>query len=490
MKRKNWKHQNVEFDLHKDDDARALLWTMRTGKTKAIVDMACHRHEVRGDLDGVLVLAPNGVHLNWVKNEIPKHSWGDHVSVAWSSARSVRGARADRDSFRRQVRHLLEAPRGTGLRWLAVNSESLILPRVQELIREFRKSCGGRGLLVADECQDYRRPGARRTHLTRGLRPYWPLRRILSGTAILNSPLHAFSEYEILRKGALGFTDFKSFKERYAVFARERLRSTGRGYQRLDHYQNLDELRGRMGEYSSVVLREDVEDMPELLTVERPVVMSDAQVKAYRSMVERLLLEVESGAVSGTEGGKRFMKLHQLVGGFIIDDRGDVVSVDDDPPILDALVEQVEGTLPGKCVVWARFREDIRRACARLRSLGYEVVEFHGGVGDGLREENLSRFQHDPAVDVLVGQPQAGGVGRDMSAADAIIWYSSVPDAIITNQAMERATAVGGKTVTVVTLSTPGTVHDDIAASNAGKFALADQVSGSGLRDLLLRTRI
>jgi Mesyanzhinovviridae DNA helicase len=491
MKTPQWKHQATEFEACKDLDARALLWSMRTGKSKQVVDTACYRHEVRGDVEGVLVLAPNGVHLNWTRNEVPKHSWGESVAVPWSSAKSVRGSRETRDDFDRSVARLLYAPRRDGLKWLTVNSEALILPRVQKLIKEFRASIDGRGLLVVDECQDFRRPGARRTFLARGLRPYWPVRRILSGTAVLNSPLHAFSEYEILEKGALGYDRFEDFKRRYAVFMRQRLRSTGRGYLRLDHYKNLEELRARMGEFSSVVLREDVEDMPTLLTIERPVVMSDAQVLAYREMVERLILDIDGGRVTATEGGKRFMKLHQLVGGFVIDDHGDVVSVDDSPPILDALVEQVEGTLPGKCVVWCRFREDIRRVCARLRSLGYDVVEFHGGVRDSLREEGLARFLGDErSADVLVGQPQAGGVGRDMSAADAIIWYSSVPDAIYTNQAMERATAVGGKTVAVITLSTPGTVHDDIAASNAGKFALADTVAGRGLRDLLAKTSV
>ena len=35
-----WAHQAKEFDEHKDDRCRALLWSMRTGKSKAVIDKA------------------------------------------------------------------------------------------------------------------------------------------------------------------------------------------------------------------------------------------------------------------------------------------------------------------------------------------------------------------------------------------------------------------------------------------------------------------
>ncbi len=35
----NYRHQDREFELHRDDPARALIWQMRTGKTKAMVDL-------------------------------------------------------------------------------------------------------------------------------------------------------------------------------------------------------------------------------------------------------------------------------------------------------------------------------------------------------------------------------------------------------------------------------------------------------------------
>ena len=162
------------------------------------------------------------------------------------------------------------------------------------------------------------------------------------------------------------------------------------------------------------------------------------------------------------------------------------MSIDDNPPLLQELLRQAEGTLPGKFIVWCRFREDIRRVSKALRDAGHKIVEYHGGVPQGLRADIVDQFNKDPETVGLVGQPQAGGRGLELPC-DAIIWYSSTYDAIIRNQANERGTVMGGRSVSIITLATPGTVHDDIVASAEGKVRVGDWISGTGLRDLLLR---
>lgn len=482
MKTKPWKHQAREFEEHRDDPNRALLWHMRTGKTKIVVDLSWHLKR-RSRIKGCLIFAPNGVHANWVRRELPAHSWEDgYRAHYWTSALSETPEHAE------GLERVCD-PGYRGMRYLAVNSEALILPRVQSTIKRFLRSCGGEVLGAFDECHDFRRPGSRRTWLARGLAKKMTHKRILSGTSVLNSPLHAFSQFELVEKGALGFETYRPFKERYAEFRQDQRRN-GRRYQRLDHYKNMDELRERMAEWSSVVLREDCDDMPRLLEVTRTIAMSDAQVAAYRRMVQEHLVEIGDGLISAEEGGARVLKLQQILGGFLINEDKEVVSIDDEPPILDALEREVVGTLPGKFVVWCRFREDVRRVVRRLENSGITCVKLIGGMSPTARISAEDRLRDDPMIDGLVGQPKAGGVGRDLSTADAIIWYSSTPDAIDTQQANERATKIGGKAVSLVTFETPGTVHDDIVLSNAGKAALADQVSGRGLRDLLLRQRV
>jgi SNF2 family DNA or RNA helicase len=248
-----------------------------------------------------------------------------------------------------------------------------------------------------------------------------------------------------------------------------------------------------MSKWSSVVVREDIHDMPDLIRTERPVVMSDLQRRAYLEMVGRHLVELADGhTVGAREGGARVMKLHQIVMGYVVDETSGIHEVDPDAPIYDALIEQVGGTLPGKSIVWCRFREDVRRVVKKLEDNGYtgKVLEYHGGVPMDEREPLRLQFQNDPKIFVLVGTLGTGGEGLDFSAADAVIFFSVTPNTVQVVQGEERATAVGGKSVAVVRITTPGTVVDrlwDIVDHNT---TLADSVSGRGLRDLLMATDI
>jgi hypothetical protein len=204
-------------------------------------------------------------------------------------------------------------------------------------------------------------------------------------------------------------------------------------------------------------------------------------------MVEEWQAELEDGYVMDVlEGGVRMLKLQQILGGWMNDEAGVPVSIDDKPPRLDAMWEQVEGS--DKAIVWCRFKEDVRRVVARLKKEGVKVVEYHGDVKASDRVRALERFQSDERVH-FVGQPRAGGQGLDLSAGDAIIWYGHTHgDAIIRNQGMERATEAGGKTITNVDLFSPGTIEEDvILPAFAAKEETSDRVVGRDLRDALLR---
>src|ERR1700722_13021372 len=80
-----WAHQALEFECFKDARARALRWSMHTGKSRAIIDKFCHQY-CEGNILGAVVVAPNGVHLNWALNEIPRWHWANsHSTFAWET---------------------------------------------------------------------------------------------------------------------------------------------------------------------------------------------------------------------------------------------------------------------------------------------------------------------------------------------------------------------------------------------------------------------
>lgn len=478
----NYRHQQDEWDRHRDDDARALLWQMRTGKTKATLDLACYRW-AKGDIQAVLVIAPNGVHCNWVRRQLPQHMWETvpYVAHAWQASESHKPEHAA------SLERVLSC-RGEALAVLAVNSESIIHDKPAKIIARFLRRHQGKCMLVVDESHDFRSPGSKRTKRARSLKRYCKVRRILTGTAVSNSPLAAYSQFELLDDHALGFENFADFEGHFAYYVQERTRG-GRSYERLDHYRNLDDLQGRMARWASVVLREDVDDMPDLVMDERTVVLSEAQMKAYRTLLKEMILELEDGGeVEAIDGGARLVKLQQMLGGFVVDVDGQVRELvsDDENPRLQAMLDEVRSS-DGKAIVWCKYREDIRRVVRALAADGIRCVEYHGAVhSQAKRQQAIDDFNNDPLVRVFVGQPKAGGQGLDLSAADLILWYSHTFDLIERDQANERATQIGGKTVTIKDFVTPGTADEYILANLVEKRSVSESLAGRGLRDRLL----
>lgn len=475
-----WAHQRNEWDRHRDEDARALLWQMRTGKTRATVDVAFYRAFDRFDVDGVLVLAPNGVHVNWIRRQVPQHAWHGMPwkGYAWQASERTNPASV------RQERELLAYREG--LPFLAVNSESLVHPEATKLIQRFLK--GRRVMLVVDESHNFRTPGSRRTKRIRALSKYCPVKRVLTGTVVDNSPLAAFTQFEILQKGALGFERFAEYEAFFAEYETVKTQG-GRSFPKLKEYRNLDELRRRIGEWSSVVLREDCEDMSGLIQDQRVVLLTDEQRDAYKSLLKEFILELEDGAeVEAMEAGARIIKLQQILSGFVVGTDGRVHELvqDDANPRLQALVDELQGTNE-KAIVWCKFQEDIRRVVRALKKAGRNPVEYHGRIhSQAKRQEAIDAFEKDPTVTDFVGQPAAGGSGLDLSAAGVIVWYSHTFDLIERSQADERASAIGGKAVVVKDFVTPGTVDEYILANLESKRDVRESVSGRGLRDHLL----
>jgi hypothetical protein len=476
---KRWAHQAREFQIGREKRARYLIWPMRSGKSKACIDKAAYQFG-RGTIQGVVVIAPNGVHLNWANTEIPKHCSVNHRAFAWSTPRRHEPE---------QMGALNRVTSYEALKFFCINMEALKHLDARRALNQFIAACDRKFMLVISEAHHFGRPGSRRTYFARSLSLHAAFVQEESGTPILNSPLRAYSQFEILRPGSMDFSTYTEFREHYADFE-PNSRTGGKRYKKVTNYKNLDELRAKIAPWCSVVLRSDLHDMPELIRTERPVVMSELQRNAYLEMVNRHIVEIGDNEISALDGGARVQKLQQIVNGYLMKD-GVISTVDAEAPIYDVLMEQIEGTLPGKSLIWCRYREDILRVTKLLHSKHCLFTEYHGGITDPReREANRIQFNLNDTITACVGTPAAGGEGLDFSGADAVIFFSAVPNARMMVQAEERATVKGGKPVAVVRLRTPGTIDDRIWEIVDGNIKIADLVSGRGLRDLLERTAI
>lgn len=472
---KPFKHQWREFKKHRDKRARMQLWSMRTGKSKANIDLACYNAD-KGRIDGVLIFAPNGVHENWTRIEIEKHHWDNvpYKAIAWSTE----GAKEA--GWQKKFEKYLA---GEKLFWFSVNSESL--KYAKKYIAKFMKH--RRVLLLVDESDDFGIPNSDRTKMARAIAPRAEMVRTMSGTAVENSPLHAWSQYQLLKPGALGYDDYPAFKHRYAEY--ERAKGRGRHYEKLVCYRHLDELQEKMSKYSSVVLREDCEDMPSLMVTERLITMTEAQLKIYRDLHKQFTIEVGEGLVSLGLNTSRMMKLQQVCSGFVIDEAGVTHHIPGKNPKVDATMMDIYLT-PGKVVVWCQFREDVRLLTERFRKEGLTYVEYHGGISGKQKLINRERFQEDKKLQILIGNPRSGGRGISTSAAKHFINHSHTFDAKVRKQALERCTVAGGSAITGTDMMVANSVEMYIRRCVDNKISIAAQLAGFGMKKLLRETQL
>lgn len=477
-----WLHQDDELTWYWDARARAWLWSMRTGKSRAAIELAV-KLWTAGRIEAVVILAPNNVHANWTLRQLPEWGGGLFRSVAWEHQER------DTEWFRTALHRVTdERASACYIDCLAVNSEALQFSEARVAIGKFIK--GRKYLLIVDESDDYGAPGAKRTRAANTIAKHAAFVRILTGTVVDDSPLKAYSQFELLEKGALGFTTAEAFNNHHAVYAPKRGKG-GKTYQSIEEYRNLEELKERMARWSSVVLRSDCHDMPELLNVPRSYRPSREQLDAYKDMAERLSVQVdEDTVVTALEAAVRLIKFQQILGGYLIDLEGGVHDIPGRNPRLDLLSTEV-ALDPGKLIVWCRFQEDVRRVSARLREDGHEVVQYVGGMGSKAKNLSVDRFQKDRRVKAFVGTPV---LGLELAAADTVVWYSHTFWNRMRRQADERGTKMGGTATTVVDfVAQVGDlegVDGYILANQSGKNDVSEDLSRGGLKAVLNRVKL
>ncbi len=489
-------HQMREFESNCDTSARALAWSMRTGKSKATIDKASHLY-TRGKIDGLLIFAPNGVHANWVDVELPKHAWptAQYDPLVWRSSGISAKARArvraaDRREWSKKraawydtLRRADHSPR---LMVLAVNTESMTREDVRKAVAYFLKR-RRRVYVVFDESDDFGTPGAKRTKMARALARRCAYKTILSGTMTTSSPLVSWSQFELLKPGALGFDTFKDFRNRYAIYE-QAFRPGGGDFKKLIGFKNLEELRDKMAAWTSVVLREDCDDMPELEQEDVKIEPTKQQRAAYRELLDSFIAQLGDEEVSIGEKCAKLGKLQQIFSGFLIDEFGELHRVPGDNPRLDALAREVYHA-PGKVVIWCNFQQDMDNVASRLALEGIESVEYHGRVPDKVKPLALHSFREKRAVKAFIGHPKSAGRGLDFSVASTIIWYSHTFSARDRVQAMERATKVGGRNIKAVDFIAPGP-DSYILNTTRKRIEIADSLSGKGLKSVLEGLRL
>ena len=452
----------------------AWLMEMGTGKSKVCIDNAAMLFE-KEYIDTLIVIAPKGVYRNWANLEIPAHL-PDRINVnivVWNPANTK--------SNRHTLISFLEP--SSSLKIFLMNVEALSSSKGKKYLEALlRKSTS---LLAVDESTTIKSPKAKRTKTLIKLGPLAKYRRILTGFPVTQSPLDLWAQCRFMDKALLGDCgdNFFQFQYRYAIMKKSSVGT--HTFNRVVGYRDLEKLSILLKKFSSRITKDECLDLPDKVYTQRAVSLTPDQTRIYSELKEFALADLDNGEfMTAPNVMTQLLRMQQVLSGHTKTDYGELVEIKDNR--LDELMSCLE-EMKGKAIIWSRFRYDIIRIKNALNKKygNGTAVDYFGDTSDDDRVEAVDRFQNGDAL-FFVGNPQTGGYGLTLTAAQNVIYFSNSFDLAVRMQSEDRAHRIGQRnTVTYVDLIAEGTIDEKIVKSLRAKLNIASQVMGEEFKEWL-----
>jgi SNF2 family DNA or RNA helicase len=471
FKTKPYAHQITALEKSWDKEEYAYFMEMGTGKSKVLIDNIAILYD-KGKINGVLIIAPKGVYKNWYSSEIPTHlaSHIQYKSVLWTASISKTKQEELNSLFKSDF----------NLHVLVMNVEAFSTKKGLQFALKFLNS--HKTLMAVDESTTIKTPSAKRTKSILALSKSAVYRRILTGSPITKSPLDLYTQCGFLNEDLLGFSSYYAFRSRYAHMIERNF--GGRRVQIVKSYQRLDELSKLIEPFSYRVLKEDCLDLPEKIFIRREIELTEEQLKLYSTMKQMALATLNGKLLTAPNVLTQLMRLHQITCGHFKSDDGKIQELKNNR--LEELMSILEET-EGKAIIWANYIYDIERISAAIKKeYGDDsVVQYYGAIHTDERQKNIERFQ-DPQSPFrfFIGNPQTGGYGITLTAANTVIYYSNGYDLEKRLQSEDRAHRIGQKkSVTYIDLIAEKTIDEKIVKALRKKIDIASQIMGEELKE-------
>lgn len=491
FKTQPYSHQKRIWVDSRDRNYYGILAEMGTGKTKMTLDTAMWLYDP-GEINGVLVVAPNGVQRSWIEDEIPIHV---HMNMA--DPAGMHFYESKKASTKRHQEALTRVTSHSGLAWLAISYDAFITEKGKKAVWDFL--CSRRVLYVLDESTYIKTPGAKRTKSIVASGKYAPYRRILTGTPITQGPFDVYSQVDFMNPNfwkQYGLGNFLAFKNTFGIFKPMDIHVPGqvdkngrpktRRIQQCIDYKNLELLHELLSPITVRVLKSDVLDLPPKLYQKRYFEMSPKQAALYHELRNKVYAEFRGGEIDLSVAMVRMLRLQQVTSGYLPTydaelDEDVVYEIDGPNPRLETLMD-VCGELSEQALIFARFRRDIELIKEKL---GKNCVTYDGTTNDDAKAEAKRRFQTGE-VQFFVGNPAAAGRGLTLHAATTVIYYTNSFNLEQRLQSEDRAHRIGqAHPVNYIDLVAPGTVDNRIVENLRHKVKIAAAVTGDEWKEWL-----
>lgn len=473
-KTKPFNHQHEEFTRHGADPARGLFWECGTGKTKPILDSVAYLFETK-QIDGLVVIAPNGVHRNWVSDEMPTHLPGRVAKRTRAHVWYSNNTKAHQQSFNSTLKH-------DGLAMLMMSYNAILTPRGQAAWRAFLKQ--RRCMYVIDESHRIKSPNAKWSKRILGSKVAAPFKRVLTGTPAPNSPFDMYNQIRFLAPDVwkpYGVQNFTAFKTYFGIW--EQRRSGDRFFPFCVAYKNLDVLYKVMHRYGARITKDEVLDLPPKVYSKRYCKLSPQQKRLYEQLRDDCVVAAATGDLTVILALVRLLRFQQITCGYLpaSDDNDILMDIPGGNPRLDLLVDTCKD-IPHQAIIWARFQRDID-LIVNHKFFRNNCVWVDGRVTGKHRDAALDHFKAG-GPQFLIANPAAIGEGYTLVVAKTAIYYSNSFNLKDRIQSEDRQHRPGQDAkVQYIDLVAENTVDIRIIDSLRNKLEVASLITGDNIID-------
>lgn len=322
------------------------------------------------------------------------------------------------------------------------------------LVDESGISCDFDTIIIDEISASFSNGKSKRYRALMKIRPFAKRVIGLTGTPLANADLQQlFYQYLLLDMGERFSRFITKFRDCY-------LRPDKRNGSIIYSYKPLpgavDEVYKKISDITISMKSVDHLKMPELITTNVEVELSDSELKKYKAFKDELTLELEGGEVTADNAAALAGKLIQIAGGAVYNDDKEVIKIHDRK--LDALEDIIE-SCGGPLLISYWYKHELSRIKER-----FDVREI-------LTSKDIEEW-NEGKIPVGIIHPVSAGYGLNLQGCSHNLVFMTLPWALDTyQQTIARLWRQGQQSDTVVVqhIICKGTMDEKILSALENK---------------------
>lgn len=442
LKTRLYEYQSKAVDKLSKLKVGALYMEQGTGKTRTALEIIKNKM-IKGKVEVVLWLCPCSVKNN-LKEDIIKHT-GQKPSENNIIIKGIE----------------------------SLSSSDRLYLQLLELVKIYKV------YLIVDESNLVKNKLAIRTERIIEISSFCKYKMILNGTPISKNEADLFAQWYILDWRILGYKSFYSFAANHLEYKKVRLPS-GREIMtdQIIRVLNVDYLTEKIAPYMYQIKKDEV--LKELKPKQyhmRYFCLGILQEEEYGLTKELFLFNVVDwrsetifklfSALQHITSGKRVLSAPEKRM------RTEKMYTWENNPRIQCLKRTLEDIGEDKCIIFAKYQDEINDIALLLQSENKSYIEFTGKISQKKRQENREKFKNH--VQFILANKQCGAYGLNLQFCHNIIFYSNDFDLATRLQAEDRVHRIGqDKIVNIYDICCKYTIDVFIANCLQNKTNLLD----------------